>query len=309
MFATIIIVLPTTHTGGEARVVHGGEEKTFDYASTSQFNTSVLAWYADILHEVKPITSGHRLALSYNLIQPNWTPATLPSPGLSTKLKLGKIFSDWSKGAFGTPPSFVCYLLKHEYDMTYLWRGVDSLNAVDVRKIAQIKQAAEGLGICFGLGQFVLRIVVENDEDDYGYGRPYHKRRKYNCYYDEYGEDEDVSEDEDEDVDEDEDNSEEVDEGGNGEEIERSKAVFGLVDLDGDVVLTADKIIRVDGANTVLIPEDAFRGVKPNRVERGGYRGNVSQLSLLLCLSMLTTACRQAQASINVCLFLSVSSK
>ena len=203
MFATIIIVLPTTHTGGEVRVVHGGEEKTFDYASTSQFNTSVLAWYADILHEVKPITSGHRLALSYNLIQPNWTPATLPSPGLSTKLKLGKIFSDWSKGVFGTPPSFVCYLLKHEYDMTYLWRGVDSLNAVDVRKIAQIKQAAEGLGICFGLGQLALHIVAEDDDDDYGddygYGRSYYRRRRYNYNHDRYDdEEEDYDDDDDE---------------------------------------------------------------------------------------------------------------
>ena len=262
MFATIIIVLPTMYRGGEVRVVHGREEKTFDYASTSQFSTSVLAWYVDILHEVRPITSGHRLALSYNLIQPNRTPVVLPPPALSTTSKLGKILSDWSNGALNSPPGFICYMLKHEYSLLNLTRGIASLNGVDAHKIARIRQTAEGLGICFGFGQLVLHIVAQ-DEEAYGYGS-YYKRRRYNGY----GDDEDVYRDRD------------------GEEIERTMVVIGLLDLDGNTVLSMDKKIPVDGTKTVLVPKDAFRGVKPDEVKHTGYTGNVSQLPLHLCLSI-----------------------
>ena len=290
MFATIVIVLPTTYTGGEVRVVHGKEEKTFDYASMSQFSTSVLAWYADILHEVKPITSGFRLALSYNLIQPNRSLVALPPPGLSSTSKLAKIFDNWSKGAFEDPPDFVCYKLGHEYSLSNLRRGTACLNGADAHIVARIKQAAEESGVCLGFGQFVMHVMAEQfgDEDEYGYGygSSYYKRRRYNCYNDRYEDDDDDEDDED-----DEDNDGGYEDGGyedeSGDDVERTMSVRGLLDLDGNPVLSTDKNIPVDGENTVLIPKDAFRGMKPDRVEHG-YTGNVSQPSFHLCLSTLT---------------------
>jgi predicted 2-oxoglutarate/Fe(II)-dependent dioxygenase YbiX len=65
MFATVIIILPSIYGGGEVRVKHGSASQTFEFPS---FSTSALAWYTDVMHEVRPVTSGHRLALSYNLI-------------------------------------------------------------------------------------------------------------------------------------------------------------------------------------------------------------------------------------------------
>ena len=36
---------------------HGGESKVFDNAKDSAFDTTILAWYTDVTHEVKEITS------------------------------------------------------------------------------------------------------------------------------------------------------------------------------------------------------------------------------------------------------------
>ena len=67
MFATIIIVLPSPFTGGAAHLSHGNLSEVFDCSANSAHQTTVLAWYTDVKHSIKPITSGYRLALSYNV--------------------------------------------------------------------------------------------------------------------------------------------------------------------------------------------------------------------------------------------------
>ncbi|KAF8244353.1 hypothetical protein K440DRAFT_636307 [Wilcoxina mikolae CBS 423.85] len=67
MFATLAVVLPSTFEGGELVFKHGEETMCFDPQLTGEFSTSVAAWYADVLHCVKPVTSGYRFVLTYNL--------------------------------------------------------------------------------------------------------------------------------------------------------------------------------------------------------------------------------------------------
>ena len=69
MFGTLVVCLPSSHQGGELVLRHDGKTVTFDTSVTSSFEVSFAAWYSDVLHEVKPVTSGHRLVLTYNLIQ------------------------------------------------------------------------------------------------------------------------------------------------------------------------------------------------------------------------------------------------
>ena len=68
MIATLVLSLPSKHSGGVVQVSHGGETKELDTASNSEFNLTALAWYADVKHGVSPIRSGYRLVLTYNLI-------------------------------------------------------------------------------------------------------------------------------------------------------------------------------------------------------------------------------------------------
>ena len=68
MIATLVIALPVEGAGGELVVRHGGEERTFDMQTKEPSEFHYAAFYADCVHEIRPVTEGHRIALVYNLI-------------------------------------------------------------------------------------------------------------------------------------------------------------------------------------------------------------------------------------------------
>ena len=67
MFATFVVNLPSAHEGGELIISHAGQSQRYSFADSSLFAPRFVAFYADCYHEVKPITSGYRLCLVYNL--------------------------------------------------------------------------------------------------------------------------------------------------------------------------------------------------------------------------------------------------
>jgi hypothetical protein len=70
MFGTLVVGLPSHFTGGELLVRFDGEEKIADFAATtSNYDINYAAFFADCDHEVKPLTSGYRICLVYNLVQ------------------------------------------------------------------------------------------------------------------------------------------------------------------------------------------------------------------------------------------------
>lgn len=286
MFATIVIVLPSLYAGGEVRVVHGSEEKILDFSDSSQLNTAILAWYADVVHEVKPVTSGFRLSLSYNLIQTENVSVTLPPAGNTAVTYLRQVFAQWSEGVYDSPPNVICYKLEHRYSQLNLSKGISCLKGVDAYKVVQIKQAALGFDIGMGFGQFELRVVKEDPEEDgyYGYSSRYSKRRRY-CRYDdrEEGEDEEDNEEdnEDSDADVDEEGDEDDNDEGDETEIERYSTVSQLVNLEG-TSLAPNATINVNGDHAALIPKNAFKREDPDDEEHEGYQGNVCVLFALL---------------------------
>jgi predicted 2-oxoglutarate/Fe(II)-dependent dioxygenase YbiX len=68
MVATLVITLPAVHGGGELVVRHEGQEQIVDFSRPEgRHQIQFAAFYADCEHEVKPLRSGHRLCLVYNL--------------------------------------------------------------------------------------------------------------------------------------------------------------------------------------------------------------------------------------------------
>ena len=69
MVATLVVVLPSSHEGGELIVRHDGKEQTIDFggASGDAFHIHYAAFYADCEHEIRPLKKGYRLCLVYNL--------------------------------------------------------------------------------------------------------------------------------------------------------------------------------------------------------------------------------------------------
>ncbi len=67
MVATLSLSLPTPGAGGELVVRHGGREEAFDLSAGEPSEMSFAAFYADCLHEVRPLAEGHRVTLVFNL--------------------------------------------------------------------------------------------------------------------------------------------------------------------------------------------------------------------------------------------------
>ncbi|KAL5524168.1 hypothetical protein ACEPAG_8341 [Sanghuangporus baumii] len=71
MFGSLVIVLPTAHTGGELVFRHKSKEWTFDTASAISKATvpSIVyaTFFSDVEHEVLPVKKGYRVTLTYNL--------------------------------------------------------------------------------------------------------------------------------------------------------------------------------------------------------------------------------------------------
>ena len=146
MFGTLVICLPSMHEGGEVRLSHAGKKTVLDTARNSEFGLSALAWFSDVTHEVKPVTSGYRLVITYNLIL-NSSITTYSAGrlcGFQSKLQhtLARAREEmgWQK---------LVYILEHQY--TEMSRSLDSLKGSD-RKIAEQLQgacAAEGFFLFF----------------------------------------------------------------------------------------------------------------------------------------------------------------
>lgn len=90
MFASLVVVFPTAHERGALKLRHGGDEWTVDSATAIAVDTdpviSYIAFYSDVEHEVTPVTSGHRVTLTWNLsFQPTVAPPDY-SPSIPSAL-------------------------------------------------------------------------------------------------------------------------------------------------------------------------------------------------------------------------------
>ena len=255
MFATLIIVLPSSYTGGEVHVTHASKTKVIDLSPISLLSTCVLAWYTDVKHEVKPVTSGYRLALSYNLIH---TSPGVPIPSLPNMNaavdEIRRVLHKWKKDSYeepADPTQIVAYLLKHQYSPANLATGAATLKGEDAHKVAHLRPVAEELGYIVCLANLEYTMSGSAD-DDFGY-RSYGgwKRHRYS-----------------EDYDEDEGNPSML------EVNDESLIVENVVDLNGNKLLGPHKL-SLD--KEWLVPKDPFEGLDPDDQEYEGYMGNVSR--------------------------------
>ncbi|EJD46053.1 hypothetical protein AURDEDRAFT_103079, partial [Auricularia subglabra TFB-10046 SS5] len=70
MFGSLVLNFPVKHEGGALVLRHDGHEVKHDpsnAAYTSPDQVSWVAFYSDVEHEVLPVTSGHRVTITYNL--------------------------------------------------------------------------------------------------------------------------------------------------------------------------------------------------------------------------------------------------
>lgn len=163
MFATMIVVLPSEFSGGDVLLSHNGKEVVYACSWKSSALTTILAWYTDVKHEVRPVTSGYRLALAYNLIHTTQTlrPA-LPLQSVSVE-DIGRVFRSWNDSSGDNTPKKIIYLLEYQYSQANL--NASALKGIDAHKVALLAGEAQRYNICLGLANVEAQLRGEIGDD------------------------------------------------------------------------------------------------------------------------------------------------
>ena len=175
MFATLVVVLPSTSTGGELLVRHKDREVRLDLHGPDPSEVAFAAFYADCVHEVLPITSGFRLALIYNLLRPG--PGRLPEfPSYANQqARLAALLQAWgadlSRRSITDAPEKLIFPLEHAYTSAEL--GFGTLKGADAAAAAVLMAAAQAADCDLHLA---LISVQESGSAEYtGYGSSYRR--------------------------------------------------------------------------------------------------------------------------------------
>ncbi len=190
MFATLTIALPSRSTGGELVVRHAGREARIDMMSDDPAEARFAAFYADCVHEVRPVESGCRLTLVYNLVRKG--PGKAPDPPRHNReeKKLTDLLGAWARDAADpeahSPPKLV-YPLSHAYTPAEI--AFASLKGADAAAAGALARAAPRVRFDVHLALLTIERTTsaeytgrvgsgwgrrrEPDEDDYEEGEVY----------------------------------------------------------------------------------------------------------------------------------------
>jgi hypothetical protein len=145
MIGTLVVTLPSSFRGREMTVEQHGEVMAF---RGSRSDVQLVAFYADCRHEVRPVTGGARVVLTYNLLAKGVAAAMPPQVEPHTLDALAgalqRYFETPLAGRFGgeaTPPDRLIYLFDHEYTARglrwHLLKGADAARASALRTAAE----------------------------------------------------------------------------------------------------------------------------------------------------------------------------
>jgi len=147
MIGSLVVLLPSAFSGGSLVVRHHDERMT---VRGSRSKLSLVAFYADCEHEVRPVRSGYRVALTYHLSAKGRARPAAPPPGASERLAdaVRAHFETptpprWHGDAPGSPPDRLVYLLDHQYTRRGLrW---ERLKNADAWRGSALREAARRL--------------------------------------------------------------------------------------------------------------------------------------------------------------------
>jgi hypothetical protein len=259
MVATLVIALPAVHEGGELIVSHEGRSRTITMAgAASGLELSFAAFYADCEHEVRPLKSGYRLCLTYNVtLEKARGKKSLGAPSYGeTVTALAELLREWSTDA---AESKLAVTLDHRYTQDGL--TIDRLKGVDRARAGVLFEAAEQAD-CVAHLALVTLWQSGSAEGDYGYS--YGWGRGYRRSYDDYGDDEGDEEDYDDAA---------GDYAGDykmGEIFDESLSASHWSDRDGEKIAIGEIDID-DGEVVSAIPPEKWEA---SREDFEGYTGN-----------------------------------
>ncbi len=144
MFATLVVVLPSVFEGGDLLVRHRGREARLTLRPEDPAEAAFAAFYADCMHEVLPVTAGHRLTLAYNLVRAGKGRLPKPPDYEEQQAGIAALLRGWQDR--GTRPDDevpekLVYPLDHAYTPAEL--GFAALKGADAAAAGVLAVAAQ----------------------------------------------------------------------------------------------------------------------------------------------------------------------
>lgn len=144
MFATLVVALPSVSSGGELIVRHRGREVCLDLGGSDSAAVAFAAFYADCVHEVRPVTSGYRLVLIYNLARAGRRQPSAPPAYDGEQSAIAALLRRWVANKDspddGSPDKLV-YPLEHAYTPAEL--AFNTLKNADAAAAGVLIRAAD----------------------------------------------------------------------------------------------------------------------------------------------------------------------
>ncbi len=181
MFGTLIIGLPSAHTGGGLEVNFDGRNNLINFSEAcNSYKIPYTAFFADCEHEVKPILSGYRICLVYNLINKDQN-ESIKTPEFSPQQKEISNLLISEQEQFNELPKVI--LLSHEYTPTNF--SLQNLKGHDRPRAEALINASEQAGYFASLAllTYYQNGQLESDyyyDDYYSYGNRGHKEESDN---------------------------------------------------------------------------------------------------------------------------------
>ncbi len=178
MFATLAIVLPSAHSGGELVVRHLGREVVLDARPQDPSEIAFAAFYADCVYEVRPVLTGCRLTLVYNLRFLGEGRALAAPDYRAEQGRVVELLRGWAgaepEPAFEPEPDKLILALEHDYTPAELSFG--ALKGADAAVASVLIPAAAEADCDLHLA---LVSIEENGSAEHTgyYGR--RRRRRY----------------------------------------------------------------------------------------------------------------------------------
>ena len=115
MVATLVVSLPVAGAGGELVVRHRERKMVVDLRTEEPSELAFAAFYADCVHEIRPVTAGYRIVLVYHLVVQGAAAAVLraaPDYGAQEE-QIAAELKRWE--ATSTAGDKLVWLLEHRY--------------------------------------------------------------------------------------------------------------------------------------------------------------------------------------------------
>ncbi|KAG8526058.1 uncharacterized protein KY384_000820 [Bacidia gigantensis] len=162
MFATLVICLPSQHTGGAVRLRHGQKSLQFATSERSAFDATFIAWYNDVTHEIEPVQGGRRWVLTYNLIKINHQIDQSASMLDAQIQQTESVLRQWS--SLDDAPQALVYALEHNYTNRGL--TLAGLKGADYHRARHMTQSCALHGDFFTLlANLEMHVTDMNGED------------------------------------------------------------------------------------------------------------------------------------------------